>query len=115
MIRVLLYKDIDGSIYKYTVSGHAGYSTSGTDIVCAAVSVLVQTALIALKEVCKIDEDNINYFIDEEEGILQASIPKNLPKKQIYEANIILKTMEVGIKALIESYPKYITLEYGEV
>lgn len=115
MIRVKLYKDINGSIYKYTVSGHAGYSTSGNDIVCAAVSMLVQTALIALKEVCKIDENNIGYFIDEKNGILEVSIPRNLPEKQIYDANIILKTMEVGINALIENYPKYITLENREV
>ncbi|WP_077368066.1 ribosomal-processing cysteine protease Prp [Anaerosalibacter sp. Marseille-P3206] len=115
MTRITLYKDVNGSIFKYTVEGHAGYSTSGNDIVCAAISMLVQTTLIALNEVSKIDENNIDYNIDEKKGILEVSIPRNLPEKQIYDANIILKTMEVGIKALIESYPKYITLRYGEV
>jgi len=115
MTRITLYKDVKGSIFKYTVKGHTGYSTSGSDIVCAAVSMLTQTVLIALNEVSEIDENNIDYYIDEKNGILEVSIPKDLPKKQIYDANIILKTMEVGIKALIESYPKYITLEYGEV
>lgn len=115
MIRITLYKDVKGSIFKYKVSGHSGYSTKGNDIVCAAVSMLAQTTLIALNEVCKIDENSIDYFVDEEKGILEASIPRDLPEKQIYEANIVLKAMEVGIKALIESYPKYITLVYGEV
>ena len=70
---------------------------------------------IGSKITFKIEENSIDYFVDEEKGVLEASIPKNLPEKQIYEANIVLMTMEVGIKALIESYPKYITLEYGEV
>lgn len=33
-----------------TIQGHAGYAPAGQDIVCAAVSVLVQTLCASLKE-----------------------------------------------------------------
>lgn len=115
MINVKIYRDSNGNIFKYTVEGHAGYSTSGSDIVCAAVSMLTQTTLIALNEVCKIDEEDIDYFIDDEKGKMSVAIPKTLQSEKLYSANIVLKTMEVGIKALIDSYPRYITLKYGEV
>lgn len=115
MIKVIFYTDNENRIMKYTVSGHAGYSTKGKDIVCAAVSVLAETTLMALNEVCGIGENLIDYSIDEENGILNVSIPSKLSKGQLHDASIVLKTMEVGIKALLESYPKYITLEYGGV
>lgn len=115
MIKIEIYKNALGNIFKYLVEGHAGYAESGNDIVCAAVSMLTQTTLIALNEVAEIDEKYIEYKIDEEKGILEVSIPKDLPNEKLNIANTILKTMEVGVKALIDSYPKYITLKYREV
>lgn len=115
MIKIEIYKDIVGNIFKYSVEGHAGYSTKGNDIVCSAVSMLAQTTLIALNKVGKIDEESIDYSIDEEKGILKVAIPRDLSNEQLNTTNTILKTMEVGIKAVIDSYPEYITLKYREV
>lgn len=115
MIKIEICKDMAGNIFKYSVEGHAGYSTKGNDIVCSAVSVLAQTTLIALNEVGKIDEYFIDYSIDEEKGFLEVIISRDLPNEELNTANIILETMEVGIKAIIDSYPEYITLKYREV
>ena len=35
------FKSRNGQFYKFRVSGHSGYSYSGSDIVCAAVSAMV--------------------------------------------------------------------------
>ncbi len=40
----------NGLLYNITVSGHAEFDTKGKDIVCAAVSVLIQTFYLTLKQ-----------------------------------------------------------------
>lgn len=115
MIIVNISIDSLGQIHKYTVEGHADYAPYGEDIVCAAVSVLAQTTLIALDEVCDIDEEKINYEIDEKTGYLGVSLSKDLSKDKMEKAQIVFKTFEIGIKSIIESYPKYVILKYREV
>ena len=42
MVSVDLFRNRQGMITGYKVSGHAGYSEEGSDIVCSAVSALTQ-------------------------------------------------------------------------
>ena len=56
MIVVNISIDRFGFIRKYTVEGHANYGEYGEDIVCSAVSILAQTTLISMVEVCGINE-----------------------------------------------------------
>lgn len=115
MTEITIFKDIKGYIERYKISGHSGYDIKGKDIVCAAVSILGQTALISLVEVCGVRENEINYTIDDEKGIMDVTISKTIDKSIRRETEIVLKTLEVGIKAILESYPEYITLKYREV
>ena len=41
-----VFKDKQGMIVGYKVSGHAGYSEEGSDIICSAVSALTQAPLL---------------------------------------------------------------------
>ncbi len=114
MIKVNLYKDRDGNIMRYKIYGHGDHGPYGQDIVCAGVSVLSQTALISLVEVLAIDEDKILYTIDQD-GYLDVSLPEDVDYNTKNEIQIVMKTMEVGIKSIIESYPENVTLKYREV
>lgn len=49
MIDVLLVCGRDGSIKSCNASGHAGFAAKGKDIVCAAVSSLLRTAVQVLE------------------------------------------------------------------
>ncbi|NLX61568.1 MAG: ribosomal-processing cysteine protease Prp [Tissierellia bacterium] len=115
MTKVTLYRNNKGYIVRYKVLGHSGYDIKGKDIVCAAVSCLSQTVLIALVKVLNIPEADIDYSIDEDIGLLDVKIPLNMPYDKLEEVNIVLKTFEVGIKSIMESYPGYVTLSYEEV
>lgn len=115
MIHVKIFRNQKGYFNRYTISGHSGYDIKGQDIVCAAISVLAQTALMSLVEVCGVKEEEIKYFIDEEKGILDVILPKNMDKSIKDKTQIVLKTLELGIKSVIAIYPKYIILEYKEV
>jgi len=115
MTKIKIFKNADGKIVRYEVSGHSGYDSYGRDIVCAAISILAQTALNSLNEVCGIEEKYICYTLIEEQGYLDVSLSENLSKELLEKAEIVLETMLVGFKGLQDVYPKYITLEYGEV
>ncbi|MBC8588832.1 ribosomal-processing cysteine protease Prp [Paratissierella segnis] len=111
MIKVKIYKD-SYLIKGFTISGHANFKPYGDDIVCAAVSILGYTALKSLMDVCNIDEDQILYKIDEDTGYMDVRLPDILDESLLKDTQIVLNTFLVGIKLLIESYPKYIILKY---
>lgn len=52
----------------YKVSGHAGYSEEGSDIVCSAVSALTQAPLLGLEKHLKL---NPSYVVNQEDGIFE--------------------------------------------
>jgi len=115
MIIAKVYKDSNNYIKKYTIKGHAGYDESGKDIICAAISVLSQTALLSLVEVCGLEEKTIKYSIDEKTGFLDVILPKDIEISILEKTQIVLNSLVVGINSVIESYPEYVTLEYREV
>ena len=112
MIRVCIFRNSDGLITGYEISGHADHAPYGKDIVCAAASVLGYTALKALIDVASYEEEKINYKVDDHKGYLKVEIQNSMNSNNTSDGQIVLKTFEVGIISMIESYPKYITLEY---
>ena len=115
MTKIKIFKDKSGNIIQYEMIGHADFGEYGNDILCAAISVLSQTTLIALNKVCGIEEDDISFSVDEDKGYLKVSIPKDLEKNISDRANIVLETMIVGLEDLAEQYPEYINLKTMEV
>ncbi len=111
MINVFLAYKKDGYLKGFEILGHANYKPYGEDIVCSAVSILSYTAIRSLIEVVKVPEEKIQYSKDDDTGFLKLEI-KNISNDKNKEAELIMRTFEVGIKSIIESYPKYITLEY---
>lgn len=112
MIIAKIYKDKNNYIRRYSISGHSNYAEHGSDIVCAAVSALAQTTLISLVEVCGLEEKSIDYKIDDQLGLLDVSLPKDIEASKLEKSQILLKSLVVGMYSIIESYPDYINLEH---
>lgn len=112
MVTVEIKKNHLGKIEGYRISGHAGYADYGEDIVCSAVSVLAFTCLNSLIEVCQIDEEELDYEAHEGEGYLDVNLPKKLENNKYDRSQIVLKTLELGIRSLVEGYPKFVSLKY---
>ncbi|MCT4562825.1 MAG: ribosomal-processing cysteine protease Prp [Maledivibacter sp.] len=110
MINIKINRNEENNIIYFSVNGHANFDEFGKDIVCASISILSQTAVLALYEVANID---VTYEMDE--GLISCRIPDNIDVKQREKANIIIDTMLIGIKGTIEIYPEYITLQDEEV
>lgn len=112
MIKVIIETDKFGDILSYEMSGHADYGPYGENIVCAAASVLGYTALRSLVEVAGVSEDSLDYEVNHNDGYLRVNLESELYNDKFSDIQTILKTYDVGIRSMIESYPKYITLEY---
>lgn len=93
-----------GRLYGFTADGHAGYAPSGEDIVCAAVSVLTQTALLGLGEVLKVP---VEWKMDEEAGTLSAFV-----RESTEGTEVVLRTLEAGMKNIAGQYPDLVGIDY---
>ncbi len=106
MTKVGIFKK-DGSIVCVECTGHTGYGVEGEDIVCSALSSIVQTAALGLMQVAGIDFD---YETREEDGYLKMTLPE-LSKERRHDADMILNTMFLGIFDLHEGFSDFIELE----
>lgn len=109
MIRVEVTRDKRKCIKKVMVRGHSGYDDIGKDIVCAAVSGIVQTAVLGLTELL-----NISISLEMDEGFMCLILPANLEKDLYQKTGIILETMVLGLKEIEKVYTEYIRVVVKE-
>jgi len=105
MTCVRFYRDSHGRLSGFSAIGHAGAGEKGEDIVCAGISVLTQTAVNALEAVAGIQ---VHPYIGD--GYLSIRLPKGLDAKQRYDAQIILRTTQQGLKDLALACPQYLRI-----
>ncbi|MBQ4558249.1 MAG: ribosomal-processing cysteine protease Prp [Clostridia bacterium] len=107
MTDVVFYKQKD-IVYMVECSGHTGYADSGSDIVCSALSSMVQSCALGLKQVLGL---NVKIERVDKKGYFKLELPKNLSDNDLNKSQILLKTLELSIKDLLQGYSKFIKLE----
>ena len=107
MTSVTITKKND-DIIKVVCDGHTNYGVSGEDIVCSALSSIVQTAVLGMLMVVGV---NLNLERNEDRGYLCFEVPNEISAEQKHDCNIILNTMLCGISDLREGYSDFIELE----
>ena len=92
------------------VLGHAGYSEAGSDVVCAAVSVLVINTLNSIE---RFTSDKISLVSDEETGMIEF----RFIRKPSHDAKLLFKSMVLGLQEIEEDseYEPYIDIIFKEV
>lgn len=111
MIKIDIYKKQD-NFSRLVCDGHSGYGVSGEDIVCSAVSSIVQTAALGLLMVARA---NVEIIRDDEKGYFEVNIPEDLSPDTEHDVNVILNTMLCGLSDLREEYSDFIELEVQNV
>lgn len=107
MTKVTVFSE-SGHIVAVEAEGHTGYGEQGEDIVCAALSSILQTALLGLLTVLGIE---VKYDRTEgEDAKLSFSLPR-LSKDARHDADVILNTMLCGVSDLYSEYSDFIQLE----
>ena len=108
MTTITITKTVDDIFREIECNGHSGYAESGEDIVCAAISVLTINTINSIE---KLTEDNATVFEDEDSGIIRATF-EDIPSK---EADLLLKSFELGVTGISKQYSKYLNIKFRRV
>ncbi len=106
MIRAVLYRDADGRFTEYAAKGHAGYAEEGSDIVCAAVSVLGATCVNSLESVCGV----VPEVVENTPGALRFRLPSPLSADKRHDAQVLMNALRQGLSDVAEQFPQYLQL-----
>lgn len=90
----------------FEITGHAGYAAFGSDIVCAAVSVLAINTVNSLEELA-----NIHPLIEDDSengGYLHVEL--KITDLSNHRAQLLLASFELGISSVVGNYQKYIKI-----
>lgn len=82
------------------ISGHAGYAPPGQDIVCAGVSILVQTLIKSIED---LTGDKIKYSISPGKVDIEYG---NLSE----QSRTLVDSFFIGICMVADEYPDYVRL-----
>ena len=106
MVTVDLFRDADGCLNGFSSKGHAGYAAAGQDIVCAAISAILQTAVLGIT-----DRLGLDVAFTMEEGEMTLHLLDPLSKAQKNNADLILDTMRLGLKSLAMAQSECIQIQ----
>ena len=94
----------------FQASGHAGYADHGSDIVCAAVSVLGCACVNSLESVCGV----IPAITANDDGILAFTLPDMPDEGQAHDAQVLMAALRQGIADIAGQYPQHVKLSIQE-
>ena len=106
MIKNLVeYRNAD--ISRVTANGHAGYAKYGKDVVCSAVSAIIQTALIAIIDI----SDAPVRYEKSDDGFLRFEVPEPKSEEERIKQQAVLRAMVLGVSDVEKGYKPYVKME----
>ena len=109
MTTITIIKSKSGNYKGMTCSGHAGYDKAGSDIVCAAVSMLVINTINSLDVLTGV---KMQVATDEEEGYIDCKFLSKLDEK----GTLLMDSLVLGISGAVDEYgKKFLKLKFKEV
>ena len=106
MINITIVKK-NQRIITIEATGHSGYAEEGSDIVCSAVSTLMQNMANGLTEVVKA---NAKVIVDEEIPHLSVTLCEEDSEKLKY-AQMLMQTTILSLKEVAKGYGKFIKIK----
>lgn len=97
----------DGRIRNVVSKGHSGFAKYGKDIVCAAVSAILQTALMGIM---KFSSSDVEYTVNEETGFMRFSVPDG-SEEELVKIDAVTETMLLGLRDIEKGYGSYVKVE----
>ena len=102
-MQVTFYRDGQERLSSVFARGHADFAEHGQDIVCAAVSAILQALRLGLETYAGIPLD-----ADQEPGELHVRWPENARDDPSLRA--IVTTAELSVERIAEQYPEQVRL-----
>ena len=111
MTKVTVFKQ-GNTYHKLICDGHAGFGVEGEDIVCAALSSIVNTAVLGFSAVAGA---NMKLVRDEKVPLIEIEVPDSLSSEVAHDVQVIFATLMCGISDLHSEYSDFIELEVKDV
>jgi len=102
MLDVIFYRDDRGRLGAVAASGHAGFGEYGDDVVCAAVSAVLQAARLGLSEFAG------GVTARQESG--QFELELNEAARDRESVRAIVTTAELAIEQIARRYPGHVRI-----
>ena len=90
-------------ITRFTVSGHSGYGTAGSDIVCAAISAAVELTITIVNDVCGA---KAKVRVKDADARITLTLPASCEEEESIQA--VLAGMLITLCGIRDDYPDYI-------
>jgi uncharacterized protein YsxB (DUF464 family) len=101
MVEVELYEDSRGRLSSFVAQGHAGWAEHGSDVVCAAVSTLLQAAWLGLVEVAGVEAEG-----SRSAGRLTLAWPADACERE--DVRAIVGTAALSVERLAAQFPDHV-------
>ncbi|MDY6432011.1 MAG: ribosomal-processing cysteine protease Prp [Synergistales bacterium] len=88
--------------------GHSGYAERGSDVVCAAVSVLMQSLILGLSAIAQVN--GLNCDVDKKIPLIRLA----WPKEQSEKISLLTRTAAESLKVIAEENPDYVKVHTEE-
>jgi hypothetical protein len=105
VIVVEIERDRRGEIVRFRATGHSLFRKKGEDIVCSAVSALLQTSVIGLKTHLGIELE-----VEKGDGFLSVSVD-GVGEEVREGKNAVLETMYLGLRSIESEYGNYLKVD----
>ena len=89
--------------------GHSDYAERGEDIICAAVSVLMQALILGLTEIARLE--NVELEIDEKVPVIKIK----WPKKRSKSISLLTASTAESLKIIAQDNPDYVKIYTEEI
>ena len=107
MIKITVFRNKDQGYTGFMSEGHAGYAEEGSDIICAAVSVLTVNTINSIESFT-----SDKFHVKQKDGYIQCKFLGNLSKASV----LLMDSMILGLQEIEKDYgSKYIRLIFKEV
>ena len=109
MTKVTIFRNLKNECVGFEVIDHAGYAEEGSDIVCAAISILTINTMNAIEQFTDVD---FTQEVDEESCAIRFMVYKSTK-----ETTLLMETMVLGLQTLEDdnNYTEYIDIIFEEV
>ena len=114
MITITVYRQ-GQDIHGFATEGHAQAAPEGQDIVCAAVSAIVQTAVFSLHEIAGLTMECV---LDPDGDRVTRKLPRGLRERSetaYHDAQVILAAMVLGLRSAAGEHSEFVNISEEEI
>jgi uncharacterized protein YsxB (DUF464 family) len=90
--------------------GHSGFAPEGEDIVCAAVSALVQALLVGLRDVARVEDAEFEMERKREKENPVSLVRVKWKEDRAAELDLLTRTVALSLREMAAGYSGYVSI-----